>query len=65
MMEFLLSNVRILMNFFHRREKDKKKSQSIIIRIMGCLDHGLIRMKGFAHVTCQNIYINYRGFQIY
>lgn len=25
MMEFLLSNVRILMNFFHRREKDKKE----------------------------------------
>lgn len=25
MMEFLLSNVRILMNFFHKKEKDKKK----------------------------------------
>lgn len=64
MIEFLLSNVRILMNFFHRREKDKKEI-AIHHHPNHGLDHGLIRMKGFAHVTCQNIYINYRGFQIY
>lgn len=38
MMEFLLSNVRILMNFFHRREKDKKE-----IAIHHHPNHGLFR----------------------
>lgn len=37
-MEFLLSNVRILMNFFHRREKDKKE-----IAIHHHPNHGLFR----------------------